>query len=105
MLREALVLATVFAMPVLASAAETPALDHAQQNQRTRIEQGVGSGELTVPETRHLTRQQLRLHRHEAAATSDGIVTPGERHDLRHHARHTSRSVYRQRHDGQKRGR
>lgn len=105
MLRKALILATLLAMPVLASAADTPALDHAQQNQRARIEQGLGSGELTVPETRYLKRQQVRLHRHEAAAKSDGVVTQGERHDLRHHARHTSRSVYRQKHDGQKRGR
>jgi hypothetical protein len=105
MFRNALVLGVILAAPLLASATETPNLDQAQQNQRARIEQGVRSGELTVPETRHLARQQVRLHRHEAAAKSDGIVTPRERHDLRHHARHTSRSVYRQKHDGQKRGR
>jgi hypothetical protein len=105
MLRKALIVAVVLAAPALATASETPALDHAQQNQRARIQQGVGSGELTVPETRRLTRQQARLHRHEAAAKSDGVVTAGERHDLRHHARHTSRSVHRQKHDGQERGR
>lgn len=105
MLRKAFICAVVLAVPALAIAAETPAIDQAQQNQRARIGQGVGSGELTVPEARHLARQQVRLHRHESAAKSDGVVTPGERHDLRHHARHTSRSVYRQKHDGQKRGR
>jgi uncharacterized membrane protein YebE (DUF533 family) len=105
MLRKALVLGVILAAPALARATETPVLDHAQQNQRARIEQGVGSGELTVPETRHLARRQVRLHRHEAAAKSDGVVTPRERHDLRHHARHASRGVYRQKHDGQKRGR
>ncbi len=105
MLRKALIFAAALAVPAFATASETPALDHAQQNQRARVHQGVGSGELTVPETRHLTRQQARLHRHEVAAKSDGVVTPGERHDLRHHARHTSRGVYRQKHDGQKRGR
>jgi len=105
MLRKALILATLCATPALAAATETPALDQAQQNQRARIEQGARSGELTVPETRRLARQQLRLHRHEAAAKSDGVVTPAERHDLRHHARHTSRNVHRQQHDGQKRSR
>jgi len=105
MLRNALVLSVILAAPVLARATETPAVDQAQQNQRARIEQGVGSGELTVPETRHLARQQVRLQRHEAAAKSDGVVTPRERHALRHDARHSSRSVYRQKHDGQKRGR
>ena len=105
MLRKALVCAAVLAVPALATASETPAVDQAQQNQRARIAQGVGSGELTVPETRHLARQQVRLHRHEATTKADGVVTPGERHDLRHHARHTNRNVYRQKHDGQKRGR
>jgi hypothetical protein len=105
MLRKASVFAVVLAVPALATASESPVIDQAQQNQRARIAQGVNSGSLTLPETRHLARQQVRLHRHEAAAKSDGVVTPGERHDLRHHARHTSRSVYRQKHDGQKRGR
>jgi hypothetical protein len=105
MLRKTLFLAVALAAPAFATASETPALDQAQQNQRARIQQGVESGHLTVPETRHLRRQQARLHRHEAAAKSDGVVTPGERHDLRHHARHTSRSVHRQKHDGQTRGR
>jgi hypothetical protein len=105
MLRKTLLLAAILVTPVIASAAETPALDHAQQNQRVRIAAGAHSGELTVPETRHLARQQVRLHRHEAAAKSDGVVTPRERHDLRYHARHTSRSVYRQKHDGRTRGR
>ena len=105
MLRKASVFAIVLAVPALAAASETPAIDHAQQNQRARIEQGLASGALTRPETRHLAHQQVRLHRHKAAAKSDGVVTPGERHDLRHHASHTNRSVYRQKHDGQKRGR
>lgn len=105
MLRKALVLAVVLAAPVLAHAAGTPVLDQAQQHQRARIGQGIHSGELTRPETRYLVRQQARLHRHEAAARSDGVVTPAERHRLRHHARHTSRSIYRQKHDAQVRGR
>lgn len=105
MLRKAFALAVILAVPALATAAGTPAIDQAQHNQRARIEQGVRSGELTVPETRQLARQQGRLHRHEAAARSDGVVTPGERHRLRHHAHHNSRGVYRQKHDAQERGR
>lgn len=105
MLRKALVLAVILAAPVLATGAETSVLDQAQQSQRARIAQGIHSGQLTRPETRYLVRQQARLHRHEAAARSDGIVTPGERHRLREHSRHTSRSIYRQKHDAQTRRR
>lgn len=104
MLRKALLFTIILAAPVLATAAETPLLDQAQQHQRARIGQGVQSGELTRPEARHLVRQQQRLHRHESVAKSDGVVTPMERHQLRHHARHTSRGIYRQKHDAQARG-
>jgi tellurite resistance protein len=105
MLRKALALAVMLTAPVLAAAAETPILDQAQQHQRARIGQGVESGELTRPETRHLVRQQQRLRRHEDVAKSDGVVSPMERHQLRDHARHASRSIYRQKHDAQARGR
>lgn len=105
MLRKTLVFAALLAAPLLATAAETPVLDQAQHHQRARIGQGVQSGELTRPETRHLVRQQARMHRHETAAKSDGVVTPAERHRLRHHAQHSSRSIYREKHDGQTRGR
>lgn len=100
-----LVLAAILAAPMLATAAETPLLDQAQQNQRARIGQGAQSGELTRAETRHLVRQQQRLHRHENVAKSDGVVTPMERHRLRDHARHASRSIHRQKHDSQARAR
>jgi len=105
MLRKAIVFAAIFAAPLLATAAETPVLDQAQQHQRARIGQGAQSGELTRPETRHLVREQSRLQRHEVAAKSDGVVTPAERHRLRHHAQHTNRSIYREKHDEQQRGR
>ena len=104
MLRKALALVAMLAVPALATAAETPVLDQVQQHQRARIEQGVRSGELTAPETRYLVGQQRRLDHHEAAAKSDGVVTPAERHRLQHHARHSSRSIYRQKHDAQARG-
>lgn len=83
--------------------AGTPALDARQANQRDRIAQGVRSGELTRPETRRLVRGEVRLHRHERIAKSDGIVTGRERVSLQRQANRMSGRIYRQKHDQQSR--
>jgi len=100
---EILALAALLALPAAGWAADTPLLDRQQQQQRQRIHQGVNSGELTRPETRQLVRQQKRLHQHEAQAKSDGVVTTQERKRLRDHAQQSSRNIYRQKHDSQRR--
>lgn len=91
---------TVISVPAIAG---TPRLDAREQNQRQRIAQGVRSGELTRPETRRLVRGEVRLHRHERIAKSDGIVTRGERVSLQRHANRMSDRIYRQKHDRQSR--
>lgn len=83
--------------------AGTPALDHREHNQAQRIRQGVASGELTRPETRRLVRGEARLHRNEARAKSDGVVTAAERARLQREANVESRRIYRQKHDAQDR--
>jgi hypothetical protein len=95
-------LMAAFSVPALAG---TPVLDAREQNQRERIAQGVRSGELTRPETRRLVRGEVRLHRHERAARSDGIVTGRERVSLQRHANRMSKRIYRQKHDPQSRPR
>jgi hypothetical protein len=85
------------------AAAETPVIDARQANQRERIAQGVKSGELTRPETRRLVRGEVRLHRHEARAEADGVVTRRERAHLNREAQHMSQRIYRQKHDRQDR--
>jgi hypothetical protein len=91
---------SVAALPALAG---TPGLDAREQNQRERIAQGVRSGELTRPETRRLVRGEVRLHRHERIARSDGVVTRAERYRLHQHADRMSGRIYRQKHDDQSR--
>jgi hypothetical protein len=87
------------AFTVLLTAITVPAFaDH-----RERIAQGVRSGELTRPETRRIVRGEIRLHRHERIARSDGIVTPGERYRLERNADRMSARIYRQKHDPQSR--
>jgi hypothetical protein len=83
--------------------AGTPGLDQREHRQAQRIRQGVHSGELTRPETRRLVRGEARLHRHEAAAKADGVVTARERARLQHEANVESKRIYRQKHDAQDR--
>ena len=87
----------------LPAMADTPRLDAREQNQRERIAQGIRSGELTRPEARRLVRGEVRLHRHERIAKSDGVVTRAERYRLQQHADRMSRRIYRQKHDRQDR--
>ena len=93
-----LVATLVVAGPLFAG---TPGLDQREHNQAHRIHQGVKSGELTRPETRRLARGEARLHRNEARAKSDGVVTARERASLQHEANVESNRIYRQKHDAQ----
>lgn len=90
------------AAPVFAGD-RTPNLDKRELNQRQRISQGVRSGELTRPETRRLARGEVRLHRNERIAKSDGTVTPAERARLQAEANRMSARIYTQKHDPQTR--
>lgn len=81
--------------------AGTPGLDGREHHQAQRIRQGVKSGELTRPETRRLVRGEARLHRNEARAKSDGVVTARERAHLQHEANVESHRIYGQKHDAQ----
>ena len=91
---------TAFALPAMA---DTPRLDAREQNQRERIAQGIRAGELTRPEGRRLVRGEVRLHRHERIARSDGVVTRAERYRLHRHADRMRGRIYRQKHDRQSR--
>jgi hypothetical protein len=66
---------------------------------------GVRSGELNRPETRRLVRGEVRLHRHERIARSDGVVTGAERLRLQRNASRMSKRIYVQKHDPQSRPR
>jgi hypothetical protein len=85
------------------ASAGTPHYDARQQNQRERIAQGVGSGELTMRETRRLAAGQVHLNRAENRAKADGVVTKRERAHLQHEANQQSRRIHRQKHDAQDR--
>ena len=99
------ILATVFALSlsVAAFAQETPKVDRRERQQQRRIQHGVRSGALTRREARRLERQQAVTRAEEAAAKADGKVTRSERRRLRRRENRTSRHIYRQKHDSQRR--
>ncbi|MEK6325427.1 MAG: hypothetical protein AABN33_27620 [Acidobacteriota bacterium] len=93
----------VLALGVTASAQQTPSIDRREHRQQTRIRRGVRSGSLTRREAARMRRQQARTRAIEARAKSDGRVTARERAHIQRRENRTSRHIYRQRHDRQRR--
>ncbi|MDY0743139.1 hypothetical protein SNE35_01410 [Paucibacter sp. R3-3] len=71
----------------------TPRIDQREANQQARINEGVATGELTHKETRHLEKQQAKIHRAEHQAKADGVVTPAERARLTRMQNKASQSI------------
>ena len=69
------------------------------RNDRTRIKQGVRSGELTRHETRRLVRQQRDVRQDVRLAKRDGVITPVERKEIRQDKRKADRRIYRAKHN------
>jgi len=83
-------------------APSTPKVDAREAKQEARIQQGVGSGQLTAKETYRLEKQQANINRVEANAKADGKVTKGERKHLNHMQNKASKDIHHQKHDAQK---
>ncbi|MBK8742911.1 MAG: hypothetical protein IPM02_27090 [Betaproteobacteria bacterium] len=81
----------------------TPVADQRQQNQKTRIQEGVKSGELTRREAVRLRTEQRAIKAEERMAKADGKVTMAERAKLQHDQNKASADIYRQKHDAHKR--
>ena len=102
MTMKTLVTALALTMAGLAMAQiATPNLDKREANQQQRIEQGVASGQLNAKETNRLQKREAKLATNEAAAKANGTVTPAERRKLQREARHNSKAIRAQKHDGQ----
>jgi hypothetical protein len=74
-------------------------LDKREANQQKRIDQGVASGQLTTKETNRLDKREAKLAADEAAAKSDGKVTPVERRKLQREANRDSHAIHRLKHN------
>ena len=71
--------------------------------QQKRIAHGVQNGELTRAETRQLAREQRHIRHKKRIARADGVVTPGERREIRQDKRQASRHIARKKHNMRKR--
>jgi hypothetical protein len=82
---------------------KTPAINQRQQNQQSRIRQGIKSGELTRREAVRLEQQEARIRVNERFAKADGKVTAAERARLEKELNKVSQNIHEQKHDGQDR--
>ena len=78
-------------------------IDRREQNQKSRIRQGVKSGELTRNETRHLRKEEAKIGTFEQKAKSDGEISKKEARKLDRFLDKASRDIYKQKHDKQDR--
>lgn len=88
----------VFALMLIISTA-TEAQVLRSRVQQKRIAEGVRNGELTRHETRQLQRQQRHIRHERREARADGVVTTGERREIRRDKRHANRNIFRKKHN------
>lgn len=89
--------------PAFAGNTHDPGVNWRQHKQGKRIKQGMHSGALTYKEAVGLGVQQAHIRRTERRFKSDGHLTVGERARLHHKLNKSSRQIYKQKHDGQRR--
>jgi hypothetical protein len=72
------------------------------ENQQDRIAQGVNSGSLTAGETAHLETREAHINQqvHADRAANGGHMTASERAQVNREQNRTSRSIYRDKHNG-----
>jgi len=93
------ILVSAFALPVFAQGTATPNINKTQQQQNSRIVDGVRSGALTPQEGQNLQRREAKIDANKHAAKADGVVTRAERHKLKHQQANASRAIYRKKHN------
>jgi hypothetical protein len=98
-----IVIAAIVTISISANTASAQA-NRSLQDEKSRIHQGVRSGELTPVEAARLKAQTANL-KAEAIQykTNDGRIGRRERADLRRDNRRLNRNIFRQKHDRQKR--
>jgi len=80
-----------------------PAVKAREHRQQARIRQGVRSGELTKDEAKGLRKEERGIRQEERQFKSDGKLTPAERAKLHSDLNKTSKDIYQEKHDAEKR--
>ena len=115
-------LGAVLAMLLLPAAAQTapnavqtnptppipkpPTVNQRLENQQDRIAQGVKSGQLTAGETANLETKESAITKEVRAdrQANGGKLTQAERTQVNRQLNHTSRQIYRDKHNGVRQG-
>lgn len=96
----ALTALTLLSVPTMSFASPRHAPAWRMRHQQGRIYQGVRQGQIGPGEYRHLEREEFRTARLRSRFLhNDGHIGPRERRILEHRLNHTSRDIYRDRHD------
>lgn len=94
----------IFAAVATSSAfAGEHSINQRQHRQHDRIAQGVESGSLTKSEAKSLRAEQRGIRTEEAAYRADGKFTKAERKDVQQDLNQSSRDIYREKHDAERR--
>ncbi|HYI97552.1 MAG TPA: hypothetical protein VEX68_28700 [Bryobacteraceae bacterium] len=89
---------------VLGSVVQAESIRHEHRQQMGRIHQGIRSGELTRSEASRLYQREAALRWQTVRDRRDGSgLTSSERNRIQTQQNRLSRSIYRQKHDGQDR--
>ncbi len=84
---------------VISAQTLTPKINRTQKSQQLRIHQGVKNGELTRREAHRLENQQKAVQHRKRIAKADGVVTPGERKQIRQEQNRASKNIYLKKHN------
>ena len=80
-----------------------PGVNTRQHNQQHRVKDGVKSGELTKEEAKALREERRAIREKERAYKADGKLTKDERKDLHQDLNDSSKHIYEEKHDAEKR--
>lgn len=94
-----LLMAALAVTTIAQAQTHTPVINHRQNNQERRINQGVRSGELTHREARNLRTKERNIRAEKRTAMAEGRMTPRERAHIRHQENRVSRKIYRKKHN------
>ena len=89
---------SVFSIMAISASAQT-----AQSSDRSKIRNGVKSGELTKKETRTLAQQQKEIRKDVKDARADGNVSTRERRRIKKEKMKADASIYRKKHNNRER--
>ncbi|MBC7903131.1 MAG: hypothetical protein H7Y27_06895 [Gemmatimonadaceae bacterium] len=71
----------------------------AQPGQRSRMREGVRSGEITRLEGAKVKHDSREFRRHHRIAKKDGVISKSERKYLKKERKHNSRKLFRKKHN------